>query len=200
MYNYISGKLVHKEPTLAVIETNGIGFDIKISLNTSTNIKVNELTKLYTYLHIQDTAFTLYGFKLEEEKVVFLSLTSVSGVGAATALMLLSFMSVAEIRNAILKEDVQAIKSIKGIGLKTAQRVILELKGKLPDLGSPEEDNKASGEHYARANLLEEALYALLALGIPKPTAQKNIKAALNKYEKNISSVEDLVKFTLKQA
>ncbi|MFN6946138.1 MAG: Holliday junction branch migration protein RuvA, partial [Cytophagaceae bacterium] len=128
MIAYVDGKLVHKEPAYVIIETNGLGYEIKISLQTYSSLQEGERCKLLTYFHVKEDAHTLYGFSSSLEKKVFMDLISISGVGPNTALTCLSSMSAPEIAQAISNEDVRTIQNIKGIGAKTAQRIILELK------------------------------------------------------------------------
>ena len=136
MYNHLAGKLVEKNPAYAIIECNGIGFQINISLHTFSNIGNEELCRLYTHLQITEDAQTLWGFADEQERKLFRQLISVSGVGCNTARMMLSSMSPAEIHEAIAAENFLKLKSIKGIGEKTAQRIIIDLKDKVKKEGS----------------------------------------------------------------
>ena len=128
MINYLEGKLVVKDPTYVVVDINGVGYEAKISLITYAAIKNLESTKIYTHLHIKEDAHTLYGFSEQSEKRRFLDLISISGVGPSTGLMILSSLSPEELQQAILSEDVKTIQGVKGIGLKGAQRIVLELK------------------------------------------------------------------------
>src|SRR5688572_25231951 len=130
MIAYIDGKLTFKDPTFVIIDVGGIGYQIRISLSTYAQLQEGERCKLFTYLHIKEDAHTLYGFSDPAEKNVFLHLISISGVGPGTGLMIISSLSVAEIQQAIVREDVRTIQQVKGIGAKTAQRIILELKDK----------------------------------------------------------------------
>ena len=197
MIAYIEGKLTFKDPTFVIIETNGIGYQIKISLTTFSNIKEMEKCRLHTYLHIKEDAHTLYGFNENTEKQTFLELISISGVGPGTALMVLSSLSAFELQNAIVTEDVKTIQSVKGIGLKTAQRIILELKDKFKK-NSIGADNKilATSSYNTIKN---EALSALVTLGIPKAAAEKNLESIL-KREKEELSLEQLIKLALKSS
>lgn len=196
MYAYISGKLHYKEATYAIIETNGIGYHINISLQTYTSIKNEEQCKLFTYLHVREDILALYGFHTIAEKNVFLSLISVSGVGANTALVILSSLSADELRQAILKEDAKTIQQIKGIGAKSAQRIILELKDKIAKTIGDQDitDIMSTSPHTI---VKEEALTALVTLGIAKATAEKTIEKIL-KTEGTDLSLEDIIKRALK--
>uniref|UniRef100_UPI0030D71537 Holliday junction branch migration protein RuvA n=1 Tax=Algoriphagus aquimarinus TaxID=237018 RepID=UPI0030D71537 len=136
MIDYLSGKLVFKDPTYVIIDVGGIGYHVKISLQTYTEIKDEEQIKLLTFLHIKEDAHTLFGFKQEDEKRLFLLLLSINGVGPSTGLMILSSLNSVEIEQAILSGDVATIQHVKGIGTKTAQRIILELKDKVGKAGS----------------------------------------------------------------
>ncbi len=196
MIAYLKGKLVHKEPTLVQIEVNGVGYQVSISLHTFSEIKDREDLKLYTYLHVREDAHILYGFVSEAEKQMFLQLISVNGVGPNTALVVLSYLPPADLRSAIVREDAAALQAVKGIGGKTAQRIILELKDKLKkDLGD-EELGKTGMVHNT---VRREALTALVTLGIAKPAAEKSIDTILKRMGTSIS-LEELVKQALKNA
>src|SRR5690606_39131453 len=136
MYEYIDGKLVYKSPAYIVLETGGIGYHINISLNTFSLIKEQERCKLYTWLHIKEDSHTLYGFLEEGERRLFLHLISVNGIGPGTGRMMLSSISPIEIEEAIINGDINQIKRIKGIGPKSAQRLIIELQDKLKKDGT----------------------------------------------------------------
>ena len=131
MYYFISGKLVEKDPTFVVIENAGVGYEIRISLNTFTQIKSLDNCKLYTYFYVKEDTQALYGFYEPEEKLLFTKLIGISGIGPSTGLMLFSSLSTHEVKDAILSGNAKLIQSVKGIGAKTAQRVILELKDKI---------------------------------------------------------------------
>ncbi|TND09582.1 MAG: holliday junction DNA helicase RuvA [Bacteroidetes bacterium] len=192
MIHHIEGKLVEKTPTYAVIDCGGVGYLVHISLNTFSKISGNAACRLYTHLAIREDAHVLYGFADKDERVLFLELISVSGVGPGTARMILSSMSPAEIRQAILGGDVSALKAIKGIGEKSAQRIIVDLKGKIgktQDLPA----NFFPGDNKVR----EEALTALVTLGFARAVSEKAVDKVL-KAEGNVVSVEHLIKLTLK--
>ncbi|NVJ85161.1 MAG: Holliday junction branch migration protein RuvA [Algoriphagus sp.] len=196
MIAYLQGKLAFKDPTYVIIDVGGIGYEVKISLQTYSKIKDEESIRLLTYLHIKEDAHTLYGFKEEDEKHLFLLLISINGVGPNTGLMILSSLSTSEIEEAILGGDVNTIKQVKGIGLKTAQRVILELKDKIGKSGASE-SIQPLGFLKSSNKIREEALKALITLGFPKAAAEKNIDAVLKKTKGEIS-LEDLIKASLK--
>lgn len=196
MIAYLQGKLAFKDPTYVLIDVGGIGYEVKISLQTYSKIKDQEAIRLHTYLHIKEDAHTLYGFWEESEKRLFLLLISISGVGPNTGLMILSSMSTEEVENAILSGDVLSIQQVKGIGLKTAQRVILELKDKISKSSSSGAGQQI-GFLKSSNKVREEALQALLTLGFPKAAAEKNINQVLKKTNGEIS-LEDLIKASLK--
>lgn len=194
MIAYLKGRLAHKDPTFVIIDVGGIGYQVKISLQTYSQIKDEEQIQLLTFLHIKEDAHTLYGFKEESEKRLFLLLIGINGVGPNTGLMILSSLSSEEIEQAILGGDVNTIQAVKGIGAKTAQRIILELKdkvGKTTDSVAPLGFLKSSNK------VREEALQALVTLGFPKAVAEKNIAQVLKKTGGEIS-LEDLIKASLK--
>ncbi len=192
MYEYIDGKLVYKTPAYVVLETGGIGYHINISLNTFTLIKEQERCKLYTWLHIKEDGHTLYGFADEGERRLFLHLISVNGIGPGTGRMMLSSISPAEIEEAIIVGNINQIKAIKGIGPKTAQRLIIELQDKLKKSGTgtlitiPQTTTEK-----------EEALSALVTLGFVKNTAEKAVEGAIKSADKKLS-VEEIIKIALK--
>lgn len=194
MIAYLKGKLVHKEPAFVIIEVNGVGYQVMISLSTYSEIKDREDIKLHTYLNIREDAHILFGFANELERGMFLNLISVNGVGPSTAMMVLSSMSPNDLKNAILREDTASLQAIKGIGGKTAQRLILELKDKVK-----KEAFEAPVLGGANNTTTKEALTALMTLGITKAAAEKSIEAVLKK-SGNSLSLEELVKLALKNA
>ncbi|MGM0944403.1 MAG: Holliday junction branch migration protein RuvA [Bacteroidota bacterium] len=196
MIAYLQGKLVFKDPTYVIIDVGGMGYHVKISLQTYSKIKDEEQIRLLTFLHIKEDAHTLYGFKDEEEKRLFLLLISINGVGPNTGLMILSSLSTEEIEHAILSGDVATIQHVKGIGVKTAQRIILELKDKVGK-GSSDSSTVPMGFLKSSNKIREEALQALITLGFPKTAAEKNIAQVLKKTNGEIS-LEDLIKASLK--
>ncbi len=194
MIAFVNGKLVHKEATNVVIEVNGIGYHIFISLATYSKIKDEEVCKLFTYFHVKEDIQALYGFLSEQDKIFFMNLISVSGIGPSTGMIMQSSMTTNELKSAIVNEDVDAIQKIKGIGAKTAQRVILELKDKIKKEGFSSESGQSSGS--INNILRDEALSALVMLGINKSTAQKSIETILRNSESNIT-LEQLIKRSL---
>lgn len=192
MYDYIQGKLVFKCPAYAVIDTGGIGFHINISVTTYGKLKDAERCKLFTWLHVKEDAHTLYGFADEGERRLFLHLISVSGIGPNTGRMMLSSITPEEIQQAIVSGNVSVIQRIKGIGPKSAQRVILELQDKLRKEG-PEALTAAPANETAK----DEALAALIMLGFPKNAAEKVLDLELKRQSDNLT-VEQLIKAALK--
>ncbi|MFZ4740373.1 MAG: Holliday junction branch migration protein RuvA [Bacteroidales bacterium] len=192
MYSYFEGKLYEKTPTYAIIDCNGIGYMINISLHTFSKIKDQEKCKLHTHLVVKEDAHTLYGFADKEERTLFRHLISVSGVGANTARMMLSSLSPEEIFQAIVTNNVSILQSIKGIGAKTAQRIILDLKDKLEKLGGDKEIIFI--EHNTKR---EEALSALIMLGFNKGLVEKMLDKIIRSESSNIT-VEQLIKSALK--
>jgi holliday junction DNA helicase RuvA len=197
MIAYIDGKLTFKDPTYVIVETNGIGYQIKISLSTYSALKEGEKCRLLTYLHIKEDAHTLFGFTEAAEKKLFMDLISISGVGPTTALMVLSSLSPAELQHAIISEDTRTIQNVKGIGAKTAQRIILELKDKMKK-ATLASDSKPNGT-FSHNTVRNEALSALVTLGIPRNVAEKNVETILKKEGDQIS-LEQLIKLALKTA
>jgi Holliday junction DNA helicase RuvA len=197
MIAFLKGKLVHREPTQVVIDVNGIGYQLAISLQTFSEIKEQENIMLHTHLTIREDAHLLFGFSSETEKKLFQQLISVNGVGPSTAIVMLSYMNSNELKSAIVREDAASLQSIKGIGGKTALRVIIELKDKLKKESWDETQPSISlGAHNT---LRKEALSALLTLGLPKAAAEKSVDSALKK-SGNTITLEDLVKQALKNA
>lgn len=193
MIGYLKGILTYKSPAFVLLECNGVGYQAFISLNTFSKIQHLEKCQLQTYLHVTESAHTLYGFADELEKALFTQLISVSGIGPSTARVALSSLSPEELQKAIIQENERLIQSIKGIGPKSAKRIILELKDKL-----------AKGVDVAKIpgtkdnTLREEALSALLALGFNKAQAEKSLDELLRSGEP-FPGVEDLIKKALKQ-
>jgi holliday junction DNA helicase RuvA len=193
MIAYIEGKLVEKTPTYAIIDCGGVGFLIHISLNTFSKLKEVGNCKLYTHLAIKEDAHTLYGFYDENERKIFRLLISVSGVGANTARMILSSLNSDEIQIAISTGNTAMLCKIKGIGEKTAQRIIIDLKDKMvKDTGI--KDFSVSLNN----NIKNEALSALILLGFNKNLAEKAIEKVFKTPESNNLKLETLIKEVLK--
>lgn len=190
MITHLNGKLVEKNPTNVVIECAGIGYMVKISLFTFSSLGSDENLKLFTQLIIREDAHTLYGFATTDERDLFNLLISVSGIGPNTAILMLSALQPTEIVHAIQSEDVRTIQSIKGIGVKTAQRVIIDLKDKVVKV-----DWSGGGTIFAGHNTNRfDALTALISLGFDKKLAEK----ALDKIATGEETVEQLIKGALK--
>lgn len=196
MYEYIIGRLVAVNPAEAVIETGGFGYRIYITVNTFSHLQKSsgETVKMYLYHQVREDDESFFGFADTREREAFLLLISVSGVGPAAARMILSSMTVDELRNAILTENAARIKSVKGIGLKTAQRIIVDLKDKLAKGGAS--DVLAGFEVRSNSAEREEAAVALVSLGFAKPAVEKALDHILA--EKPGETVENLIKKALK--
>ncbi|MBS9460812.1 Holliday junction branch migration protein RuvA [Flagellimonas sp. 389] len=191
MITHLNGKLVEKNPTYIVVECGGIGYFVNISLHTFSQLKDQENIRLYTHLQVKEDSHTLFGFLEQSEREIFRLLISVSGIGSSTARTMLSSLSPVQIRDAIANGDVPAIQSIKGIGAKTAQRVILDLKDKILkvyDMGEV--------SHQSNNTSKEEALSALEVLGFVRRQSEKVVDKVLS--EDPSLSVEDTIKFALK--
>jgi holliday junction DNA helicase RuvA len=197
MIAFLKGRLAHRDPTHVIIEVNGVGYHVNITLQTFSAIKEQENILLYTHLSIREDAHVLFGFATETEKKLFQQLISVSGVGPSTAIVMLSYMNEQELKTSIVQENVAALQSIKGIGVKTAQRVIIELKDKLKK--ESWEETQPLIPSGLNNTVKREALSALLTLGLPKAVAEKSIDSVLKK-SGNTITLEDLVKQALKNA
>jgi Holliday junction DNA helicase RuvA len=189
MIAQLNGKLIEKNPTELVIDCGGVGYDVKISLNTYTTIGTSEAIRVFTKLIVREDAQILFGFATKEEREMFNYLISVSGIGPNIAMVMLSSMVPEEIAYAIQTEDVVTIQGIKGIGAKTAQRVILDLKGKVMKIAGGIENSGASNN----TNRFD-ALTALVSLGFDKKAAEK----AIDKVDLGDLAVEILIKEALK--
>jgi Holliday junction DNA helicase RuvA len=192
MIAFIRGQFVYKTPAVVHVEAHGVGYELQISLHTYSHIQGLENGLLYTHLHIKEDAHTLYGFAEPAEKELFLLLLSVSGVGAATARMMLSSMKPNELAAAIVQGNTKQLEAIKGIGRKSAERIVLELRDKLtkikPDTNiSPLINN----------TLEHDALNALIALGIARSAGEQAVQRVL-KAEPNLTAVEEIIKKALK--
>lgn len=191
MIAFIRGQFVYKTPAIVHVEAGGVGYELLISLNTYSQIQHLDNGVLHTHLHIREDAHVLYGFAEVAEKELFLQLTSVSGVGAATARMMLSSMKPDELTSAIAQEDTRQLERIKGIGKKSAERIVLELKDKMKRI-------KTDNIPAHKSNRLEQdALNALIALGIAKNAAEMAVQRVL-KAEPALTAVEDVIKKALK--
>jgi len=191
MITYIQGKLIEKNPTFSIIETHGVGYFIHNSLHTYSQIADGEALKLYTHMHIREDAHSLYGFYTKTEREVFRQLISVSGVGVGTAMVMLSSMSPEEIQQAIATANVELIKKVKGIGAKTAERVIVDLRDKILKTIDIESISTTSNN-----TIREESLSALDVLGFARKQTERVIDVILK--ENPTSDVESLIKKALK--
>lgn len=197
MIEFIRGNIDDITPTKAVIEANGVGYALNISLNTYTAIQNNKDAKLYVFEVIREDAYTLFGFATHLERDLFELLISVSGVGGQTARMILSAFTPADLANIVQTEDVRSLKSVKGIGPKAAQRIIVDLKDKMTNfIGSSESSGNTSHEVKANSPIIEEAVQALTVLGFAPVPTQK-IVIQIVKEEPSIP-VEGIIKKALK--
>ncbi|MDR6300170.1 Holliday junction branch migration protein RuvA [Mesonia maritima] len=193
MIAHLSGKLVEKNPTDLVVECNGVGYFLNISLHTFSQIPDQENIFIYTYLQVREDAQTLFGFADKLERSLFKKLISVSGIGASTARTMLSSLSPDQVMSAIHSENVEEIKSVKGIGAKTAQRVIIDLKDKISDLGEADVNKILTPQ---RNTHKEEALSALETLGYTRKQSEKVVKKILSNNPE--ATVEAIIKLSLK--
>ena len=194
MISFIRGKIIHIDPAKIIIDVNGIGYDVNISLRTYSKLKDKSDIFIYTHLNVKEDSHTLFGFNSVSVRNTFLSLLSINGVGPSTAIMILSSLSANELKKAILSSDSNKIKSVKGIGLKTAERIILELKDKV---SFDDIDNDKFYDNMGNT-LKDEALSALSSLGISKNIVEKHINDILERNDD--ISLEDLIKEVLKRS
>lgn len=199
MIAYLEGKLTHKTPTFLYIDIGGIAYHVNISLHTYAAIEHLDTSKIYIHQHITESDQSLYGFSTLEEKELFIHLISVSGIGPNTARMVTSYMSPSEARQAIVQENVKVINKVKGIGPKTAKRIILDLKDKLIKLGeTPEDILNSVPQVTATSTVRDEAIEALTALGFVKNKIAPKIDKIMTDSEGDIT-VESLIKQALRQ-
>lgn len=196
MIAYLKGHFTYKSPALVHIEVQGVGYEVQISLNTYSRLQNMEEGLLHTHLLIKEDAHTLYGFFDREEKDMFLQLIGISGVGASTARMMLSSMKPAEITRAILNGDARQLESIKGIGKKSAERIILELRDKLGK-GHSGTDLEVNNSAAINNSSEQDALNALISLGIARPFAEQAVRKVMAA-ETNPGKIEDIIKKALK--
>jgi holliday junction DNA helicase RuvA len=192
MIAYLNGIFAHKSPALLHIDVNGVGYEVHISLNTYSALQALQKGLVYTWLHVREDAHILYGFATPAEKELFLQLIGVSGIGANTARMMLSAMKPEELATAIAGSDVKLLETIKGIGRKTAERVVLELKDKMA-----RQFVGGTGSMAAQAaSPLKDAVDALTALGIGRPVAEQAVKKTAQAHP-GLQTVEDIIKKAL---
>ena len=197
MIEYIKGEITEITPALAVIECNGIGYGVNISLNTYSAIQGKQAIKLYIYEAIREDAHVLYGFSTKQERELFLLLITVSGIGGNTARMILSALSPAELCNVISSGNDKLLKTVKGIGLKTAQRIIVDLKDKIATTGGETVAGSVATLSPAPSEVYDEAVAALTMLGFA-PTPSQKVVTAILKEEPELA-VEKVIKLALKQ-
>ncbi len=196
MFAFITGKLAHKEPTRVVLENNGIGFDIHISVHSYRDLSViGSEIQLFIYLHVREDILQLFGFTTLDEKELFLKLMSVSGIGPRTAQTILSGVTVEEFTDLILNEKINELTRIPGVGKKTAQRLIFDLKDKLtPKASELVVETTSTGE--TAQTEPADAILALISLGYSKPKAEESIKKVMKKHGPGLK-VEELVRLAL---
>jgi Holliday junction DNA helicase RuvA len=206
MFSYLQGTVVSKEPPYVVLDVNGVGYELLAPLSTYSPLQTGQQYKLYAYLHVKEDAHTLFGFLEKQEKWLFLKLISVSGVGPSTALGMLSALSVKELHAAIVGGNIKVIQAIKGIGPKTAQRLVLELQDRLSK-ESPLPSSSPAGQQISAAEnsadvlaplrAQADALDALVAMGIAKPSAEKLLTQVVKLYGSGLTT-EQLIKLSFK--
>ncbi len=193
MYAYLQGKFTWKSPAQLHLDVNGVGYEVNISLHTYSQVQAADHGKLYTFLQVKEDGHTLFGFFDKEEKEMFVLLLSVSGIGAATARMMLSSLKPEEVARAIASGNVKLLESVKGIGKKTAERMVLELRDKVGRIA----DATAHSVNDGGSNVTQDALNALTALGIARQQAEQAIQKVI-KAEPTVNHLEDLIKKALK--
>ena len=196
MYEYISGLVTDLAPTYAVIEAAGVGYYINISLQTYASLEGEKSARLYVHFAVREDAQVLYGFSTKQERELFRLLISVSGVGGNTARMILSTYSTSELRNIIATENAVLLKNVKGLGLKTAQKMIVELSGKMLELGA-DTSKSVVATVSSNSEIYDETMAALVMLGFQKTASEKVVKAILN--ETPTISVEEAVRQALRR-
>lgn len=196
MIDYVKGELTELTPAMAIVECGGVGYAVNISLNTYSAIQGKKECKLYVYEAIREDAHLLFGFAGKQERELFLLLISVSGIGGNTARTIFSSLSPAELINIISSENASLLKMVKGIGLKTAQRIIVELKDKIQGCAAAAQD-MLPGRATAASQVQEEALAALAALGFAAAPSQKVVVTILK--QQPDATVETVIKLALKQ-
>lgn len=194
MIAYLQGKITHKSPALIYVDIGGIAYEAHISLNTFSKLEEIEEVKLITYLHVKEDSQTIYGFFDEAEKQVFKLLISVSGIGPNTARVVLSYMTVKEVQQSILNENVAAFKKVKGVGPKTAKLIILDLKEKIAKLSLGDQLEMPQ----TQPGIQDEALAALMALGFQKKSVEKQLEKVIVA-QPQMNQVEQLIKEVLRQ-
>ncbi|MBK8427433.1 MAG: Holliday junction branch migration protein RuvA [Lewinellaceae bacterium] len=194
MYAYLKGEITFRSPAYVVMEVNGVGYHVNIPLSTFTAIQGQERGTLYTHLIVKEDSHTLYGFATQVERSMFTQLIGVTGVGATTAQLILSSMTVDEVRAAVIGEQAHVLQRVKGIGAKTAKQIILDLKNKL---SKEAPDSGLMLLNMADSAVREEAISALMSLGFNRIAVQKALNA-VTKEHPNASKVEELVRLALR--
>ena len=197
MYEYISGLVAELAPTYAVVDAAGVGYYINISLQTYAAIEGEKSARLYVHFIVREDAQQLYGFATKLERELFRNLISVSGVGGNTARMILSTYSTSELRNIIATENAVLLKNVKGLGLKTAQKIIVELSGKMLELGADKGAVVPTAASGVSNEIFDETMAALVMLGFQKTASEKVVKALLK--ESPTISVEEAVRQALRR-
>ncbi len=199
MIEYVKGELAELTPAYAVVDVNGVGYGLNVTLNTYSAIQGKKEVKLYAFENIREDAYALFGFATKQEREMFLLLITVSGVGANTARMILSELTPVQLCNVISTGNEKILKTVKGIGLRTAQRIIVDLKDKIAVLGIEETDSVAAGPHAETINkeVRDEAVGALTMLGFAPAPSAKAVTAILK--DQPDLPVEQVVKLALKQ-
>lgn len=194
MIRYLTGPITYKTPHYIVVEAAGVGYEVNISMFTYAKVEPLEKVKILTYLHIKEDSHTLYGFYEDVERQMFTLLISVSGIGPSTALLIFSGMRPDEVQQAILSEDTAAFNRVKGIGPKTAKRIILDLKDKVKKQFG---DIVVSASSPAGNPARQEAISALIALGFNRIAVQKAVNKVLNE-QPDVAEAEGIIRFALK--
>ena len=194
MYAYLKGEITVRSPAFITLEVNGIGFHVNIPLSTYTALQGQERATVYTHLIVKEDSHTLFGFATQVERSMFVNLIGVTGVGATTAQLILSSMTVDEVRAAVIGEQAHVLQRVKGIGAKTAKQIILDLKSKL---AKEAPDTPVLLPGMVDDTVREEALSALMALGFNRIAVQKALNGVMRE-QPNVGKVEDLIKLALK--
>lgn len=195
MIAYLEGRIAHRSPTHIYVDVNGVAYLVLISLTTYAELEEKDKVRIYTHLMVREDSQTLYGFYTEEEKEVFALLISVSGIGGNSARVILSYLNPEEVKQGILQENVPLFNKVKGVGPKTAKRIILDLKDKVAKMGV---ETKVVEHAELNDNSFNEALSALVSLGFQKTLADKKLKNVI-KDSSGALTVEDMIKEVLKQ-
>ncbi len=195
MIAFVQGNYAVKTPSVVIVEANGVGYELHISLNTYADIQSEDKGRLFTYYHVREDAHTLFGFSQESEKLLFVQLISVSGVGATTARMMLSSMKPEELVRAITSGNTRALEGIKGIGKKSAERIVLELRDKLAKTSITGSISQNNTSHISNT-IEQDALNALISLGIGRAVAESAIQKVMKAEPEG--QVEDIIKKALK--